>query len=88
MPHHISHDPTITEAIAAVEAVLCAHAALRPTTPSRRSPEEARAAFNGAALQLVELIAEAVEQRVARRKATADESTKLNLAIEADRIAS
>lgn len=87
MPTHISHDPTIQETIDAVEAVLCAHAALRPTTPSRRSPEEARASFNGAALQLVELIAEAVEQRLKRRAQIEDASAKLKLAAESAKIA-
>jgi hypothetical protein len=83
MPTHLSHDPSVLETIAAVEAVLDAHMdmELQAGNPATR------AAFNGAALQLVELIAEAVEQRLARRQATADQSTQLKLAAESSKLA-
>jgi hypothetical protein len=81
MPTHISHDPTVTEAIAAVEAVLDAHQRMHHGGATER------ASFNGAALQLVELIAEAVEQRLKRRAQIEDASAKLKLAAESAKIA-
>lgn len=86
MPTHISHDPTVTEAIAAVEAVLEAYQRLGKYV-SAEHVVQARASFNGAALQLVELIAEAVEQRLKRRAQIEDASAKLKLAAESAKIA-
>lgn len=79
MPTHISHDPSVLETIAAVDAVLHLY--------EHRDLPLGQAAFNGAALQLVELIAEAVEQRLKRRAQIEDASAKLKLAAESAKIA-
>lgn len=83
MPH-IVHDPTITETISAVREVLTYHALAR----SEDAPPEADAAFRGATIELVELLCDAVEQRLARRHATAEVSAQLKLAQESEKIAS
>lgn len=61
-PQFLSHDPTVTEAIAAVEALLDAH----------RELPDGRASFNGAALTFVDLVADAVVERLQRAQSAQD----------------